>query len=645
RCWCNTTFCDCSSRQLVTVPNDLSTLITVLTLRNNSLTNLPNCSFCRYSLLKYLDLSSNKLKRLEVRSFENLSKLETLTLKNNSLIMKKGTFPRGVFKNLTSLKTLRINRNTAVTFDDRGYEYPDDVLSELTSLRELSMDGLPHPKFGPGFKSMSALRNLSLNGYHYGQGYCTVLGLTNETFENLSQLTVLDLSTCKINGDHVETGAFLPMKNLTNLDVSYNFNFRFDNFERVISVLRDSKIVRLKLNTIVSFYSQAITVNRSIIESLPKSLEYLEAKGNSFEMIDDGLLQLAPENLSHVDLGNNRLIYGLYLQDLKHLKNMKRLNLRGGQNLQKLPTYEITSAQKFQHRFSRSLPLTHINSGNAPLVIKLPAKLKILDMSVAGLRYILSTFDVDSNNALTSLTLNHNFFPCLLGPVSGLEKLENLDLSFTSASTINPKFFKNFKGLKHLMLSNNALGSFFSSLNPTSRIFRDLNSLVALDLSNNGIESLPGYLLTGLDNLESLNLGNNPMLYFNLSISNMTSMVLLNLSHAQLSQLPDHVVLHIKALVDRNVTIKVDLSGNPIKCDCLNLNFIQWIVSSPAFDPTFTGYMCQYPDSSYKTITDSYEETLRILQKSCAINFPIFVAAISGTFSMLCTVLGAIIYR
>ncbi|CAL1530002.1 unnamed protein product, partial [Lymnaea stagnalis] len=637
------TFCDCSNLQLTRVPViRLSNVITGLDLHKNFIAHLPNCSFCDYPQLTYLDMSQNKLDSLHKGSFETLRLLEFLNLQSNNLTFTNGTFPEGVFGDLSSLKVLKLNNNTRSPYD-LGYDYPDEALAELTSLQVLYMDGLNRQAFGPGFAKMTSLRSLNLSGY--AEGSCTLVALRNDTFQHLGQLTQLDLSTCRIHGWRVEPGALLPLKNLQVLDVSYNFKLGFYEFMRAMFEVRNSNLVSLKMNSIVSIYSLAITVNKSMVESLPRSLQYLEAKGNSFETIEPGLLQLVPENLSYLDLGGNRLVYGLYLNDLPLLENLEILRLKGVNMLLKLPTFGPYLSEWHLTSSPEQEGVSDLKAGPEPLVIQLPPRLRTIDMSVSGLNYILSRLVMNPENSLKTLFLNANHFPVMLGPFIGFEKLEVLDLSLTSARTLKKQFFKHFTSLRRLMLSQNALGEFFARSKPNSQIFSDLRNLTALDLSKNLINSFPDDLLAGLTQLTTLNMEINEMWNFDLQISHMENLSLLNLSHSQLSHLPNHVITHINSLVEGRVNITVDLSSNPVKCDCNNLDFIQWMVDSPAFDPKFINYMCQYPDSSYKRIVDSYAETLHDLHRICALNFPVFIAAIGATFFMLSFVVGAIIYR
>ncbi|KAI8770846.1 toll receptor 4 [Biomphalaria glabrata] len=87
------------------------------------------------------------------------------------------------------------------------------------------------------------------------------------------------------------------------------------------------------------------------------------------------------------------------------------------------------------------------------------------------------------------------------------------------------------------------------------------------------------------------------------------------------------------------------MSNNPIRCDCNNLDFIQWMISSKAFDANFKGYKCQYADSSLKVIQDSYEDTLNRLRFQCADNTIIFLVVLFVTLLMVTAVAGAVMYR
>ncbi|CAL1542102.1 unnamed protein product [Lymnaea stagnalis] len=640
-CECVKNFCDCSSRHLQEVPDDLPKSIESLDLSNNIIKSLPNCSFCSYTQLTFLNISRNRIIEIAIDTFRGLSKLETLSLENNNITLPQHlTDPKAIFRNTPSLNYLRIGKNKHLFKSHRA----ETLLGELENLKVLYMDGLKRNRLGPGFKNLTSLRRLTLEGFH--QGFCSFYLLKNKTFENLSQLTYLNIGTCNIQ--LIEDGAFQPLQNLEYLDLSYNYHLGVHNATKSLASLRSSKIKTLKMNYINSYHSPAVDISIEIIQRLPLKLEHLEAMGNSFEVFDVGILQYAPENLSYVDLGINRFIYGGYLNDLYHLKNLQVLKLNGGYNVPFLPHNNVVTSYLDEETSSLNLAdVLNVNKRkkNDTLYLRLPPKLKRTEMSTGGLKYILSGMQVDTES-LESLKLSNNYFPALLGPVKGLEELQYLDVRHCSVSTLHRSFFQNLVGLKHLMLGDNKLGNFITRYRNHSDILYDLKNLVTLDLSFNGLTIIPGEIFDGLDKLEYLYIGSNSMWHFDVNINHMNKLKLINFSHSELSYLPPQVCRHIDDLcANATHNITVDLSSNPLRCDCNNLDFLMWMVRSRAFDPTFTNYLCKYPDESFKVIDDSYVETLTDLNRRCAKNYPVFLAVLAATLCMLGFVLAGIVYR
>ncbi|KAI8770573.1 toll receptor 4 [Biomphalaria glabrata] len=193
------------------------------------------------------------------------------------------------------------------------------------------------------------------------------------------------------------------------------------------------------------------------------------------------------------------------------------------------------------------------------------------------------------------------------------------------------------------MLGYNKLEPYFSlmELNVSKR-----NKLQTLDLSGNAITKMHADIFAGLTNLRILYFEINSMWIFHLNIGHMMNLQYVHMRHSQISSFSLEVRQHIDVLCrNKSRVVEIDLSLNPIRCDCDNYDFIQWMVSSRAFDPTFADYICQYADSSFKNITDAYEETLRELQRKRTDNSLTLLFVIAATFIMVAFVIAGIIYR
>ncbi|KAH9492385.1 hypothetical protein Btru_026410 [Bulinus truncatus] len=635
QCQCTHIYCNCSGLNLKQVPPNLPVTLKKLIISQNSISALPNCTFCNYVHLAYLDLSTNNLSQLQIGSFQKLHNLIYLSLKNNSLLYLEKNFPKGVFSDLQSLKHLILNRNIQNRFD-HSIKYPEEVLSELSQLETLYLDGLEFSVFGKYFRKLINLRTLVLAGYK--EGYCKIIGLFKSSFENVRHLTKLNVSNCNIRGNKLSEGILQPLANLTDLDISFNLDLGVGSLMRELSFVREFNITRLGMNFIESWYSPSITINKTMVQSLPLALTYLEAQGNNFQYVEQGALEMLPPNISFIDVGGNRFYYGPYVLELYAMDNLQVLKLNQGNDLHKIPRYVpsfISSQQRQQ--------LSTSENRQEPLIFRLPPSLLCLDLRFAGLSYIFSELDFNETNSLQSLILSNNFFPILEGPVKGLKKLKKLFISNCMVETIHKEMFQYLDALEELRLKVNELDEFFQ-LNSHKPIFQYLQKLKILDLSINALSAVQGEIFQNLINLEEINLSQNNMYQFNISMANMSSLKVLNLSHAQLNSLPVQTRLHIDFLLT-NHALTVDLSNNPIHCDCNNLDFLKWMVSSSAFDSNFTNYLCKYEDASYKRINDSYLETLQYLSIKCADHSLIFLIVVSATLCMVTFVAAAVLYR
>ncbi|KAH9492379.1 hypothetical protein Btru_026395 [Bulinus truncatus] len=635
QCQCNHTYCDCSGLNLKRVPPNLPVTLKKLIISQNSISALPNCTFCNYVHLAYLDMSTNNLSQLEIGSFQKLHNLIYLSLKNNSLLYLEKNFPKGVFSDLQSLKYLILNRNIQSRFD-HSIKYPDEALSELSQLETLYLDGLEFLVFGKYFRKLSNLRTLVLAGHK--EGYCKIIRLLNSSFENVWHVTKLNLSSCNIAGYELSEGIFKPLAYLTDLDISFNLGLGVGNLMRELSFVREFNITTLRMNFIESMYSPSITINKTMVQSLPLALTYLEAQGNNFQYVEQGALKMLPPNISFIDVGGNRFYYGPYVLELYAMENLQVLKIDQGNDLHNIPRYvpSFISSQPRQQ-------MSESEKDQEPLIFRLPPSLLCLDLRFAGLRYIFSELVFNETNSLESLILSNNVFPILEGPVKGLKKLKKLFINNCIVETITKEMFQYLDALEELRLKDNDLEEFFQ-LNSHKPVFQYLQKLKILDISINALSVIQGEIFQNLVNLVEINLSQNNMWQFNISMANMSSLKGLNLSHAQLSSLPVQTRLHIDFLLTKH-NVSVDLSNNPIHCDCINLEFLNWMVNSKAFDSNFTNYLCKYEDGSYQRINDSYQETLQYLFIKCSDHSLIFLIVVSATLCMLTLVAAAVLYR
>ncbi|KAI8770844.1 toll receptor 13 [Biomphalaria glabrata] len=634
QCSCTLTVCRCSNLRLKEVPQNLPRTMIKLSLDLNLISDLPNCTFCNYSRLVYLDLSSNNLTQLQVGSFWGLLTLSYLNLYGNKLVYLEKTFPIRAFSDLKSLKYLKLNRNSPPMYMV-NYTYPDNILSELNNLETLFLDGLDSLYFGVGFRKLSKLRTLVLSGSN--EGFCKIYEIPEFAFTNLQQISKLNFSNCFLTEGRLGDNILGPLVNLKDLDISFNFEMGITYALRQLNFIRGYKLQILRMNFVHSRYLPPVTLNKSMIQSLPESLRYLEAQGNNIEFVEEGALGAMPPNVSYIDVGGNIFLYGPYTEELYSLRNLEVLILNGGNYLPKVPKYMPNSLS--DHR--NSSRKKNIRSSK-PFIVTLPPRLLCLGLRFAGLKYRLTELSFNETNSLESLILTNNYLPTLQGPIKGLTKLKKLFVSNCNVDEIDEEMFQYLDELQELRLRNNQLNNFISKTRKP--VFQYLKQLKILDLTNNALTVVQSSIFEELGSLEIIDLSRNNMRHFNLSLTNMSSLNFLNLSHTQLSSLSVETRQNIDLLLT-NHSVRVDMSRNPIRCECDNVDFLKWMVSSRAFDVNLTDYMCQYKDTSTIVIKDAYEETLVYLAVRCADNSTLFLVVLSVTLCMVSFVVAAVVYR
>ncbi|MBN3303119.1 AMGO1 protein, partial [Amia calva] len=132
-CICASNIVSCSKMNLTTIPSSLPTYTAVLDLSFNSISRLTadfisSEAFLYVTKLRYLDLSSNKLRQLDEFLFEPLEQLEVLLLYNNHI----SQIDRSAFSGLNSLHKLYLSQNQLSRF-------PLELVKDKTRLPKLSL--------------------------------------------------------------------------------------------------------------------------------------------------------------------------------------------------------------------------------------------------------------------------------------------------------------------------------------------------------------------------------------------------------------------------------------------------------------------------------------------------------------------------
>ncbi|KFK25681.1 hypothetical protein AALP_AA8G145500 [Arabis alpina] len=452
----------------------------------------PNSSLFRFHHLRYLNLSYNHFTSSSIPSgFGNLNKLEVLSLSSNGFI---GQIPSS-FSNLTMLSFLDLAENkltgsvplignnlTKLSVLDLSHNHfstlePKSSLFKLHHLRYLSLEFNNFiSSFLPSeFGNLNKLEVLYINSNGF-------FGQVPSSFNNLIMLSKLDLSRNKLTGSFPLVG---NLNNLFFLDFSYNHFAGTLNRNSSLFELHHLRYLDLSFNNFSSeLHSNIGNLNR---------LEVLSLSTNGF--------------FGHVPptISNLTSLTKLYL-DTNELTG----SFPAVQNLTKLSRLVIAD-----NRFSGTIPSS---------LFTMPF-LSFLDLRE---NHFSGSIEVSNSSLPYSLErlflgLNH-FEGQIVEPVSKLINLEILDLSFLNTShLIDSSLFFSLKSLLYLDLSGNIisptnldvpmnLGLLVLSrcgISEFPNIFKTLENLEFIDLSNNKINGLIPEWLWSLPLLISVFVANN----------------------------------------------------------------------------------------------------------------------------------------
>ena len=219
------------------------------------------------------------------------------------------------------------------------------------------------------------------------------------------------------------------------------------------------------------------------------------------------------------------------------------------------------------------------------------------------------------------------------------DKLHVIDMSNNQISSIKGKSFHNVRNVKKLILDNNKLlitgehfhpriFSNFESLeelhlrNAFAETHRGLNfmedlvttlnegnltKLKVLNIENNGIQMIPNpFVMCSLPSLSKLYLGGNALTDAKINVSCTPKLFLLDISDNFISTLDNFSL----TMFPNTPKFHVNLTRNPMKCDCKLLDMYRWIKTTQTWVLGNKTLMCAsgYPESNAGRLVNDLEE-------------------------------------
>ncbi|KAH3880545.1 hypothetical protein DPMN_004461 [Dreissena polymorpha] len=622
---------DCSWSNITSVPDMLpKNVIVTLNLTStrvglNLNTDVP---FQDFSILEVLDLYNASLGSkvaLTNTTFIGLNRLKHLNISGNErLPLTQKSTDGNLFSNLHSLVTLRMYGTTGTYNVAKGY--PESTLARIGNLQELWIDGLTNRDFGETFRNMSTLKTLRLSGDVVippwrSLEFCET-NVTETMLGNLIHIT--DLSILKCNVKNIHAQAFLNVTKLEFLDLSGNQLLTLEGVSKVIGSI-STTLKTLILDSVENsrFLPCGIKITKDMGERFQRltNLKKLSVEDNAINSIDEHAFE-SLSSLEHLHAARNELQLGFYVFRVQKMTNLKTLDISNNfftddigiwSRVEKKTTtknvfweipdkYPDSSNINFLHSYGNNLVL---NSGSVPkgstlssvkgpskstcpkrdyfiprciVTGFLPPNLESLDISNSKIGVPIYEYCIFKNNSLKTIIAAGSLLYCWEGPMHGVQKLENVDLSRNFATTVQEDFFDDAPNLLSLNLGTNLL--YRPIMRNGRRLFKNNVHLEMLDLSFNRIETVDDQFLENQKEMKHLNLSFNIMNQFTVNITHMTKLRMLDLSNNQIKSLSKDMCATLVRISQTKITDKpfyLNLSNNNIKCDCLNIDFLKWV--------------------------------------------------------------------
>ena len=154
----------------------------------------------------------------------------------------------------------------------------------------------------------------------------------------------------------------------------------------------------------------------------------------------------------------------------------------------------------------------------------------------------------------------------------GLNRLEIVDISFCGLEFFPDDFFRNFKNLRFLNLSHNALDVSGSNFKKT---FSYLSWLEDINLSNNKLLQINTQAFERCTRLRRLDLSNNELTEIEINIRNMEVLEYIDVSGNRLVRLSDAFT----AMLDQHLhvhLIELNVQREIFTCNCESVSFLRW---------------------------------------------------------------------
>ncbi|XP_026217824.1 toll-like receptor 13 [Anabas testudineus] len=464
----------CDNSKLSTVPQDIPSKVKGLDLSGNRISKIQVSDFEALPLLTQLELNHNYITHIDNSAFSTMIYLEKLNLNSNKLV----ELGEDLFKGLSNLIELRISSNRITTVASTAFKSLTSLkLLDITHNRlrhittvQLILQHLPHlqnlfirKNFLTTFQSWELTnRSLELSHLDLSQNPIVVLRITADVFPNLTWLKIGDSPGKQQMILDVHNKTFLSR--VSTLDIS-GLQMAFDDMKTLLQTVNTS-LRSLRMNSMKRNLTALVYISCTI-----PTMSTLQLRHNKLRTVSSDMFNMCI-NLKELDLAENRI---------------ESIRDDAFRPLQRL----------------RILSLSRNNLSSVPVATRNLPALEELDLSTNNISG-LGCDDFANRTMLRRLSLYNNSISVLKECVfKDLVRLQVLKLQTNCLSKLNDAFKNNLPNLRQLYLNRNKLTAIKNGE------FKGLQSLQNLSLHENQINNLEKGCFSGLTNLTDILLQKN----------------------------------------------------------------------------------------------------------------------------------------
>ncbi|XP_017569584.2 CD180 antigen [Pygocentrus nattereri] len=556
--------CDCSGLALQFVPDEVPDSVKTLEFSFNYLPALYNSTFQKLKSLVLLDLTRCSINFMYEDIFQHQPNLESLILVGNPLLF----IAESAFSGPHALKHLSLAQSKIRSLTDipaanlMFLETLELTGSDISSLDGLSNFNLQQMKrLLLGLNSIEKISVADVVGFQKASGTelsfkgNNLVDVEPNAFQGLD-IGSLDFSGCfnKMNTSVLLKGLEGMKTNKLNLGVYEDSTKGFitstglQSFCYISVVDLDFQLQHLHDITATSFQClkglKKLDFTRAHLSSFPSNLSnlstlsYLVLDENTFRDICNIHAANFPM-LTHLSISGNLkplLFKESCLQPLSHLNELDLSH-------NKLITGEFCCNKQLSGLY----------------------ELKLLNLSY---NYIRELLPFTTTPQLQNLDCSHmNYSLKSLSPFRNLQNLQTLNLSWSGSDLSNVQLFKGLKNLLVLNLKGNTIKG---GILAKAETFNYVPLLESLDLSECGFTDIKENVFKGLTKLINVDLSKNHLIILSFSAFYSLKQIQLNFARNVV------VKVDVKSVEDLGEISTIDLSYNPLVCNCTNYQFINW---------------------------------------------------------------------